>query len=1238
MNAETTLDCRLTSGAGTDAEISYTVSSGADVPLDRLFGRLLPTRYEVTPDESTETALEPADSHRLVGGYLQGMGERSHDWQTALTPYADFTGNRDRRETTQNTVTDLRVPLSDVCEALASSPYPAIVQLLVTPKPDWRRSAEDRIIRLVEMRDTLGQRAFEATIGSLFGDPYEEPTRPDRRTPAYRRTENDMPQRTQPRRVHPEIQARIDAIEARDTRVSFDVECRVVVFLPDEEATADPDDDADADADLRTDSDDEASPRADTHSPDTTEPEDVDIDPAEATDAGLALCDEVVKSFSPVETKYTWFECKHVGDGTDTPGSKAAGTKLLQAIHERTPHPFRRWYHRLIPRLGARPYRSFVVDRRELGSFLLLDGDAVASSVRRALNVIDSDRTAVTLPPKRVLERYWTDGFPLGTCDPQQTSTYTEPIAVPPALQREHMAILGATGSGKTTTGEMGILANHVATDGADIVIAPKGDGFTRQLLMLYYARHGNLDNVLYFDCAEVVPATGFFDIRSDLEAGVTRETAINDRINHYTEIIEHLRSNDDTETAKWAKTIIEALIKTGFDPVHGAEAFSHKEIQALLRNLELDAPHPPVSTAWATDAYADIYTLKPEIFQGVKDGTKTQMRQPISDSRVAQIFDHVSTPDGPHLDLDALLNEDVLVILDMGRLNDKPSRILTTVLLSMVWAALQRRVERSRYHEKTHPLVNIYIEEASNLADSDLLDQLLSKGRSFDCSVLLSLQFASQIKGTSHSTYNELLNNIKTFVVGPTDHDKDIASIFQSDEMEKEHVGNRLRNLHNGGWMLKLPAAFGESRPRPFLIESLSLPVGHPEGDAPVTPAMRDHFEQAFAALEERTRRTAGVEIADAERATAPTASQDTEVTQTQAAESAHDAQKAQATPAADSTAPDATDGATERSRRAVPLGSLLPYTKRLPTCVTYDRDAHAVVCTGCSNRYDPTDDGLSRAIDCCHALEEVDPDDIPITTVHLKRSREELDASAWSLQQLLFLQVVYSASQLRYEAPGYDLLTDSMLRLQEYVGIEHDEIEALLDADLLRQDTDHPHRLYTVTADGRHEIGEGHRQGLDYGDGKGDLGESTQHILGVEVARRWLEQTYVADAESPVSRVETYYELEQDRLDLVGLDDSGAIRVTVEVERVNNDLAEAAPSDYDKMAACDPDEAIWVVMSTRDAYQVVHALNHPTDGEPRITKSYAKTTPPRNYSIDAPGMSAVFPLESLRRQLRGG
>jgi hypothetical protein len=277
-----------------------------------------------------------------------------------------------------------------------------------------------------------------------------------------------------------------------------------------------------------------------------------------------------------------------------------------------------------------------------------------------------------------------------------------------------------------------------------------------------------------------------------------------------------------------------------------------------------------------------------------------------------------------------------------------------------------------------------------------------------------------------------------------------------------------------------------------------------------------------------------------------------------------------------------------------------------------------------------------MQRVLDCCHDPTAVDPDDVPICAVNLKLSRDERAASDYSLQQLLFLQAVYNAAQLRYDPPEYDLLSDSMLRLQEYVGIESDAVEELLDADLLRHDTDHPHRLYSVTAAGRHVIGEGHRRGLDYGDGKGDLGESTQHVFGVEVARRWLEHQYVDDPDSPVTTVQTYYEVgEQERLDLVGLDEAGAVHVTVEVERINHDVREAVPADYDKMAACNPEAAIWIVMKQHDGHAVLEALNDPLEGPPRVEKTYAKTTPPQQFRIDAPGCTAIYPVDWVRARL---
>jgi hypothetical protein len=162
---------------------------------------------------------------------------------------------------------------------------------------------------------------------------------------------------------------------------------------------------------------------------------------------------------------------------------------------------------------------------------------------------------------------------------------------------------------------------------------------------------------------------------------------------------------------------------------------------------------------------------------------------------------------------------------------------------------------------------------------------------------------------------------------------------------------------------------------------------------------------------------------------------------------------------------------------------------------------------------------------------------------------------------------------------------------------------------------------------------IGEHYREGVDYGHGKGDLEESSQHVLAIEVTRRWLDDAYVADPDSPVVEVFPYYDLDAERrLDIAGLDADGDITLAVEVERVNHDLRRAAPDDFDKMADCDVTEAIWVVLTRKDGHAVLQALNDPLDGTPRVEKTYSENTPPQQFRLDTPGCTAIYPVEALR------
>lgn len=86
------------------------------------------------------------------------------------------------------------------------------------------------------------------------------------------------------------------------------------------------------------------------------------------------------------------------------------------------------------------------------------------------------------------------------------------------------------------------------------------------------------------------------------------------------------------------------------------------------------------------------------------------------------------------------------------------------------------------------------------------------------------------------------------------------------------------------------------------------------------------------------------------------------------------------------------------------------------------------------------------------------------------------------------------------------------------------------------------------------------------------------------------------------------------------------------MEVECINHDWREAIPKDVDKMASVNPDEAIWIVPTRKDAHKVVEALYDPPDGVPRVHTTYAKNTPPDQFTIEEPGLTAIYTFAHVR------
>jgi len=1153
-----TLEFLLVSDTDADATLSYYIgidNRDAVDELERILRGVFPNSYEFDRVEWHADQLMPSE-------------ERADEDDSDATSVAgvEFQGRTDRRRDWQTQLTPFeeftsydeddhaRVPLTAVVETMAERDLPLVYQALLRPKPDWTDDLEDRRLDIEMNIDTLGGQLANAVFGS-----------PDDSEPTLSASDEE----------------RLAELEDKDARCSFEVNARAVAIA--------------------------RGNTPDSHSEDPTR-----------------AVRELTSAFSDVSrTSYKIDATVHTGSD---------GAAVFDTIRERKFRPPN--YERLATKVPGttNTSRGIVADATEAPNFCLLDGAALTTAGTRALSPSRGEQTALPRPTKKELAQYRTSGLTLGQ-PLSQDDTPTDPIALPPELQPLHVAWFGKTGSGKSTGLTTGMLDNHAATNGASILIEPKGDGMPIEYLRAHYAKYGNLDNVYYFDCAETLPALSFFDIRPQLEAGIDRATAVQNTVDHYIELLIGIMGQDRFERAVRSPDIIRYLVKAMFDPVHGSDAFSHRDLQQKATQMAETRDAPPVTDDDLKVMLGGVVTNSKRSFDELMQGVMNRIEKVPLDDRLAHLFNHVpqntrgehtegnadDTAPDPEFDFFDVLDEEAVVIFDTSGLRTESRRALTLVLLSNLWTALRRR---QRLHTKERatseddattdlPLVNLYVEEAAEVAASGLMTDLLAKSRGFNLSVTLAMQFPAQVRNTDTEAYAEILNNISTIITGNVAVDADLEKRLATEDVPPSEVGNRLRALRRGQWFASLPAGFQDREPRPFLLLSAPLPPGHPEGDSPLTETQSLAFEALLDSIKDRTRLDYGLDfLADGQ---------------------------AQSRPSTTVQATESEDNSTATETTTTRVDSALPYTKRLPTCIQYNEDAHAIVCTGCESRHDPSPAGVKRGIKCCSSLDRVDRDKIPICDVNLTLSPQEREESEYSDRQLAFLQVVYAAHQGEYDPEWeYDICWDSMLRLQEYVGIESEAVDELVEDELLRTDCDHPHRLYTVTADGRNEIQAAHREGIAYGHGVGDLGESSLHRVMVEIGRQYVEAAYVNDSDSDVVEVVPYYELDDGhRLDVAGLDADGTVRAIVEAERANHDILRAVPEDYDKMASLDPEDAIWIVKNRDAAHDVLEALNDPPTGDRRVEKEYSRSSPPRAFQLDAPGCSGIHTLGYVRGSL---
>jgi hypothetical protein len=102
---------------------------------------------------------------------------------------------------------------------------------------------------------------------------------------------------------------------------------------------------------------------------------------------------------------------------------------------------------------------------------------------------------------------------------------------------------------------------------------------------------------------------------------------------------------------------------------------------------------------------------------------------------------------------------------------------------------------------------------------------------------------------------------------------DREIAEAMAHEELPPREFKDRIASLPRGQWIAQVPSpTFGESGPKPFSVEPLPIPPGHPESDQPLAPHEEERVQTALETVHDRSREEFGVtdETSTRQRATA--------------------------------------------------------------------------------------------------------------------------------------------------------------------------------------------------------------------------------------------------------------------------------------------------------------------------------------------------------------------------------
>ncbi|WP_276302546.1 helicase HerA domain-containing protein [Halorussus lipolyticus] len=519
---------------------------------------------------------------------------------------------------------------------------------------------------------------------------------------------------------------------------------------------------------------------------------------------------------------------------------------------------------------------DLVLNADELANFILVPSSEQLS-VEGVRGTRAEQRSRNPLPrPHPDLMREFRDGMAIGYALDEDGEPEDIPVHIPSSLLPVHYGIYGTTGSGKSILASNSSLSLYENTSGPTILIDRKGDGMATNYMRAHARRFGMTDleeNVIHFDIPNTLPGFSFFNLTSSLANGRRRVDAVQRKADHYEEILKLAMGEDKYDRVTVSNNLMKTLIKALFDEEHGRENgvyresvdyFAHRQLENAVDQLQnAGPPNPDFEQAPQSSDEEDTRMIRRQLdlderaFKNVVGGVGNRLAYISQNSHLRRVFNNTEN----RFDFRDILDEDTVIIFDLGDLRDDGAHLMTGLILSNLQDALKERKQNVGQYPDDY-VVNLFIDEAASLVVSDIMNDLLEKGRSFRLSVGLAMQFPEQIESAGgRRMYLNVLNNIGSSLVGNVNVDRELARAMAHEEMDPDDFANRIRSLPRGEWIANLPSpTFGKTGPYPFSLKPLPIPAGHPESDHPLTPREEQQFTETLSAIHERVQEEYGV------------------------------------------------------------------------------------------------------------------------------------------------------------------------------------------------------------------------------------------------------------------------------------------------------------------------------------------------------------------------------------------